>query len=213
VTTATKDRIKRIYEALPKLDCGLCGYGNCGRFARAVAEGKASPFGCRQNPWAGYRISEVIGAKAPRSGYGLSRPGLSQRPEPLSPALLREEMRGLSVRLDTILTRIEKLKRHGYGQKQDGFLASHHPSRISHHALRFTHFASLRPSRLSTPDSRLSTVDCRLSTRPPSPPLASLCCPLHNNSRGISARAAEVGQGQGRRTHDERVGRAAETAC
>ncbi len=110
---AAKDRIKSIYEALPKLDCGRCGYANCGRFARAVAEGKASPFGCRQNPRAGYRISEIVGAKAPRNGYGLPQPGWSQRPEPLSPALLREDLGGLSARLDTILTRIEQLKRHG----------------------------------------------------------------------------------------------------
>ena len=106
---ATKDKIKSIYEALPQLNCGQCGYGNCGRFARAVAEGRASPFGCRQNPQAGYRISESFGAKVPRSGYGLSRPGLPQRLEPLSPALLREDLGGLSARLDTILTRIENL--------------------------------------------------------------------------------------------------------
>ena len=112
---ATKDRIREIYQALPKLNCGLCGYGSCGRFARAVAEGKASPFGCRQNPWAGYRIREIIGAKAPGIGCGVFRPVLSQRSEPLSPALLREELGGLSARLDTILTRIEKLKRQGSG--------------------------------------------------------------------------------------------------
>jgi len=112
---AAKDKIKSIYEALPKLDCGRCGYANCGRFARAVAEGKASPFGCRQNPRAGYRISEIVGAKAPRSGYGLPQPGWSPRPEPLSPALLREDLGGLSARLDTILTRIENLQRQGSG--------------------------------------------------------------------------------------------------
>ncbi|MBE9513665.1 MAG: hypothetical protein IMY83_01345 [Chloroflexi bacterium] len=106
---ATKEKIREIYEILPGLDCGFCGYGNCGRFARAVAEGKASPFGCRQNPWAGYRISGIIGAKAPTIGYGLYQPVLSQRAEPLSPALLREEVSALSGTVGNILTRIQKL--------------------------------------------------------------------------------------------------------
>jgi len=43
----SRKKIRNIYEALPKLNCGLCGYGNCGQFARAVAEGRASPFGCQ----------------------------------------------------------------------------------------------------------------------------------------------------------------------
>ena len=110
---ATKEKIRKIYEVLPKLNCGLCGYGNCGQFARAVAEGKASPFGCRQNPWEGYKISEIIGAKAPEIGYRYAfyQPILAQRPEPLSSASLKEEVSGLSRRVDNILTRIEKLGR------------------------------------------------------------------------------------------------------
>jgi len=40
---ATKEKIGEIYEVLPKL---ICGFGNCGQFARVVAEGKVSPFGC-----------------------------------------------------------------------------------------------------------------------------------------------------------------------
>jgi len=69
MAVANKGKIRGIYEVLPKSNCGLCGYGNCGQFARAVTEGKASPFGCQQNPWAGYRISEIIGVKAPAYGY------------------------------------------------------------------------------------------------------------------------------------------------
>ncbi|HIH96227.1 MAG TPA: hypothetical protein HA348_01835, partial [Thermoplasmata archaeon] len=61
VVADRKKIIRDIYEALPKLNCSLCGYGNCGQFARAVAEGKASPFACQQNPWVGYKISEIIG--------------------------------------------------------------------------------------------------------------------------------------------------------
>ena len=108
---ATKEKIREIYEALPKLNCGRCGYGNCGQFARAVAEGKASPFGCRQNPQAGYKISEIIGAEAPEIGhrYTLYQPTLSQNPEPLSSTSLREEVSGLSQKVNAILARIEKL--------------------------------------------------------------------------------------------------------
>ena len=110
---ATKEKIRKIYEVLPKLNCGLCGYGNCGQFARAVAEGKASPFSCQQNPWAGYKISEIIGVKIPEIGYRYAfyQPILAQRPEPLSSASLKEEVSGLSRRVDNILTRIEKLGR------------------------------------------------------------------------------------------------------
>ena len=105
--------IRKIYEALPKLNCGLCGYDNCGQFARAVAEGRASPFGCRQNPWVGYKISEIIGMKIPEIGYryGFYHPILAQRLEPPSPASLRKEVGGLSQRVDNILARIEKLGR------------------------------------------------------------------------------------------------------
>lgn len=37
-----KQKIKEIYDLLPKLNCGFCGFGNCGQFARAVGEGKKS---------------------------------------------------------------------------------------------------------------------------------------------------------------------------
>ena len=107
----TKGKIRGIYEALPKLNCGLCGYGNCGQFARAVAEGRASPFACQQNPWAGYKISEIIGVKAPEISYryGFYQPIFAQKTP--SPALLRKEVGGLSQRVDDILARIEKLGR------------------------------------------------------------------------------------------------------
>jgi Na+-translocating ferredoxin:NAD+ oxidoreductase RNF subunit RnfB len=107
-----KRKIRNIYEALPKLNCGLCGYGNCGQFARAVAEGKASPFACQQNPWVGYRISEIIGVKATVFGYRyeLSQPVLAQRAgPPPSSASLRKELGALSQKVDDILAKIEKL--------------------------------------------------------------------------------------------------------
>lgn len=110
MAVSSKEKIKEIYEALPKLNCGLCGFGNCGQFARAVAEGKASPFGCRQNPWSGYRISEIIGAKVPAYSYGF-QPAFAHRPGASSSAkALKEEVQGLSQSVDDILARIESLK-------------------------------------------------------------------------------------------------------
>lgn len=107
-----KDNIKKIYELLPHINCGLCGYENCGQFAKAVAEGNASPFGCRQNPWAGYKISEITGVSMPVFGYqqrsnqyGLrtrSRSGAALRP-------LRQEVEELSKRIEDMLYRIDTL--------------------------------------------------------------------------------------------------------
>jgi len=106
----SKEKIGEIYELLPKLNCGFCGFGNCGQFARAVAEGRASPFGCRQNPWSGYRISEIIGAEVPAYSYGF-QPAFVGRPRAGSSAkALRKEIRGLSQSVDDILARLEKLK-------------------------------------------------------------------------------------------------------
>jgi Na+-translocating ferredoxin:NAD+ oxidoreductase RNF subunit RnfB len=106
-----KEIIRKVYQALPKLNCGLCGYANCGQLARAVAEGKASPFSCQQNPWAGYRISEIIGLEAPALGYryGFRQPLFAQKTQP--PASLRKEVAELFQRTDDILARIEELGR------------------------------------------------------------------------------------------------------
>jgi Na+-translocating ferredoxin:NAD+ oxidoreductase RNF subunit RnfB len=100
--TKTKDKIRRIYDALPQRDCGFCGFNSCGQFARAVAEGKASPFGCKQNPGAGYIINEILGAGAP--------PG---RLKTASAEGLGQEIQRLSERADDILVRIERLKAGG----------------------------------------------------------------------------------------------------
>jgi Na+-translocating ferredoxin:NAD+ oxidoreductase RNF subunit RnfB len=111
VATANKKEIREIYEALPKLNCGFCGYGNCGQFARAVAEGRASPFGCRENPWSGYKISEIVGMKVPaQSFYGFQPAFASGLGITSSPEALAEEVRGLSRRVDDILARIQELK-------------------------------------------------------------------------------------------------------
>ena len=119
----SKEKIREIYEALPKLNCGLCGFGNCGQFARAVAEGRASPFGCQQNPWAGYRISEIIEVKVPAYSYG-TQPTSIPRAE-VSPSIetlrdVKEEARRLSWEVNSVLAKIENLKvRRGGGHYAD----------------------------------------------------------------------------------------------
>jgi len=110
----SKEKIREIYEVLPKLNCGFCRFGCCGQFARAVAELRASPFGCRQNPCSGYKISEIVGMKVPVYSYGFqpvffSKPGVSPSPKNLK--ALREEVKGLSQKVDDILARIEELRR------------------------------------------------------------------------------------------------------
>jgi hypothetical protein len=110
----TKDKIKQIYEALPQLNCGQCGFEGCGQFAKAVAEGRASPFGCRQNPWAGYRIREIIGEKTPITGSPgrFAHPAFGHGGKPsASIGSLREEVGELSKRVEGIIGRINSLER------------------------------------------------------------------------------------------------------
>ena len=106
----TQEKIREIYEVLPKLNCGFCGFRSCGQFARAVAEGRASPFGCRQNPWSGYKISEIAGMKVPAYSYGFQPAFFSPLGVRPSPQALREQVRTLSQNVENILGRIEKLK-------------------------------------------------------------------------------------------------------
>ena len=110
MAVGNKEKIREIYEVLPKLNCGFCGFGTCGKFARAVAEGRASPFDCRQNPWSGYKISEIVGMKVPAYSYRFQTPFLSPLGVGASPQALREQVRTLSQNVENILGRIEKLK-------------------------------------------------------------------------------------------------------
>jgi len=107
---ATKDKIKQIYEALPHLNCGFCGFESCGQFAKAVAEGRASPFGCRQDPGAGYRISQIMGEEVPPMGFDRTFHQGSSSARPSSPASLRSlraEVDELSRRLEGMLERMD----------------------------------------------------------------------------------------------------------
>jgi len=62
-----KEKIKKIYEVLPKLDDQRCGYKSCGEFARAVAEGKAPCYGCVSGgSEVAAKVCEIMGAKVPQ---------------------------------------------------------------------------------------------------------------------------------------------------
>jgi len=106
------DKIKRVYDTLPQVNCGLCGFDSCGQFAKAVADGRTSPFGCRQNPRAGYRISEIIRMRAPIFGYHhiFGQPVFTPRAGSLgSLGSLSAEVSELSKRIEDILDRIDNL--------------------------------------------------------------------------------------------------------
>jgi len=76
-----KEKIRKIYDVLPKLDDQKCGYKSCGEFARAVAEGKAPCYGCVSGgPEVATKVCEIMGAKVPQQGIAQfsPRPGLYQ---------------------------------------------------------------------------------------------------------------------------------------
>jgi Na+-translocating ferredoxin:NAD+ oxidoreductase RNF subunit RnfB len=56
-----KRRIKEVYSVLPHLNCGFCGYRNCGHYARMVAEGNAPPNLCIGGPYLAWRIERILG--------------------------------------------------------------------------------------------------------------------------------------------------------
>jgi hypothetical protein len=61
-----KEKIRKIYEVLPKLDDQRCGYKTCGEFARAVAEGKAPCSGCVSGGLeVAAKVCEIMGARVP----------------------------------------------------------------------------------------------------------------------------------------------------
>jgi hypothetical protein len=61
-----KEKTRKIYEVLPKLDDQRCGYKTCGEFARAVADGKAPCYGCVSGgPEVAAKVCEIMGARVP----------------------------------------------------------------------------------------------------------------------------------------------------
>jgi len=77
-----KEKIRKIYDVLPKLDDQQCGYKGCGEFARAVAEGKAPCYGCVSGgPEVAAKVCEIVGVRVPEEttpqpGPGFYQPGL-----------------------------------------------------------------------------------------------------------------------------------------
>ncbi len=98
------EKTRKIYEALPKMNCGLCGFESCFKYAAAVAEGKASPFGCRRDLEVGYTLSRVM--ESPESG-GINSG--SELAVSTSKSNLKEDVHKLSTKVDDILSRIERL--------------------------------------------------------------------------------------------------------
>jgi hypothetical protein len=80
-----KEKTRKIYEVLPKLDDQRCGYKTCGAFARAVADGKALCYGCVSGgPEVAAKVCEIMGARVPEQAIpqfgtspGFYQPGLS----------------------------------------------------------------------------------------------------------------------------------------
>jgi len=79
-----KEKIRKIYEVLPKLDDQQCGCKSCGEFARAVAEGKAPCYGCiTGGPRVAAKVCEIMGAKVPQEAIAQFVPS----PVPYRPGL------------------------------------------------------------------------------------------------------------------------------
>jgi len=79
-----KEKIREIYQVLPRLDDQRCGYRTCGEFARAVAEGKAPCYGCVSGgPEVAAKVCEIMGDRVPEEAIpqfgpspGFYQPGL-----------------------------------------------------------------------------------------------------------------------------------------
>jgi hypothetical protein len=81
-----KEKIRKIYKVLPKLDDQQCGYKSCGEFARAVAERKAPCYGCVSGgSEVAAKVCKIMEAEVPQEAIaqfapspGLYRPRLSR---------------------------------------------------------------------------------------------------------------------------------------
>ena len=72
---SSKEKVREIYEVLPKLDDRRCGYKTCGEFARAVADGKAPCYGCVSGgPEVAAKVCEIMGVKVPEGVVSQSQP-------------------------------------------------------------------------------------------------------------------------------------------
>jgi len=79
-----KEKTKKIVKVLPELNCGKCGFDNCGKFAKAVSEERALCYGCISGGSSvANKVCEIMGmgvpgiAKIPVSYPGFSQPGIA----------------------------------------------------------------------------------------------------------------------------------------
>jgi len=111
-SASIEETVRRVVRELPGRDCGLCGFGNCRGFAKAVVAGKALPCGCRQDPGAARRIEKVLQAvqmrrKITRVEQRQSRPADG---EGQTAAALQAELEAITKRADALLARIDTRK-------------------------------------------------------------------------------------------------------
>ena len=59
------EKMRQIIKVLPKLNCGFCGFGNCGNYAKALVEGRAMPGLCIGGPLVAQKICDITGMKMP----------------------------------------------------------------------------------------------------------------------------------------------------
>ena len=114
ITPDVLSKTREIVKVLPKFNCGLCGFGNCGHYARAVAEGRASPNLCIGGYSVARRICDITGAEMPTALPGTY-------PAPWAPyhkvparrgqelLSLQQRRRELAQQLDALKRRVEAL--------------------------------------------------------------------------------------------------------
>ncbi|MFW6102749.1 MAG: (Fe-S)-binding protein [Chloroflexota bacterium] len=103
MTESQQVQVQRVYGALPGKNCGLCGYGTCLRFARAIVEGNAPVNGCQQDPLAAVKIARILGSRDATNG--------SVDGHELDAGYMRAELEAASYEAEMLLARIERLRR------------------------------------------------------------------------------------------------------
>ena len=110
-------RMREIIKVLPKFNCGLCGFGNCGSYARALVEGKALPNLCIGGYLVAQKICSITGTRMPLKpqrayfvqpwmqyyGAGISVTTMREQ------RILQQRRRELAQQLDNLERRIEAL--------------------------------------------------------------------------------------------------------
>jgi Na+-translocating ferredoxin:NAD+ oxidoreductase subunit B len=67
-------KVEKIYELLPQINCGACGYSGCRPFAEAVAKGEAEPNGCTVGgDDVAQEIADIMGTEAGKTVKKVAR--------------------------------------------------------------------------------------------------------------------------------------------